>query len=527
MKIVSTILIFILVLSAVLAAVLVYVSALPEPVSPTAFKSSSAHLVALEAMQGESAKPKPLPFSIPAHPFMARQGFNAMHADGYSSDVHLKGPLGVNPQVNTRRGNRLPGSQCATLTFDSEHRLLMLCAGLSGFRIHLLEPRTLKLLAEYKLPMRPSTFDALFNVDLSYMMEDSSGAYFYLDNKNRIVMAASDQTVRRIKHQQDKNGNWFFTTEDLWDLSKQVPHDCAALFNPKPEGECDPITAVMPDYQGFIWWVTRKGRLGTLNPETGQVQGIRLQNEEIQNGFSVAKDGVYIVSDHKLYRFYTNESGTPVIGWSEKYDRGTHRKVGTINQGSGTTPTLLGDEFVTITDNADGRMNVLVFHRQQDFQGDRLICSVPLFEEGHSVTDNSMIGINRSIILENNAGYQNAFYQNEWNKAGGGISRIDIKEDNSGCEIVWHSDVKSPSVVPKLAAETGLAYFYSFETQGSGENAWYLTALDFESGKTRFKILTGLGRNFDNNWSPLTLGPDGTAYIGTFGGVIAVWDATE
>jgi hypothetical protein len=49
-------------------------------------------------------------------------------------------------------------------------------------------------------------------------------------------------------------------------------------------------------------------------------------------------------------------------------------------------------------------------------------------------------------------------------------------------------------------------------------------ALDFASGQTRFKALTGVVQAFDNNWSPITLAPDGTAYVGTFGGLVALWD---
>ena len=101
---------------------------------------------------------------------------------------------------------------------------------------------------------------------------------------------------------------------------------------------------------------------------------------------------------------------------------------------------------------------------------------------------------------------------------------VDIREDKSGCDLVWESREYSPSVVPKLSLSSGLAYFYTFETPRDGENAWYLTALDFNTGKTRFKALSGVGQAFDNNWSPITLAPDGTAYIGTFGGLVALRD---
>ena len=493
-----------------------------EPYEPTPIEGEAG---SAPAMIGTAAVAQPVEFSVPAHPYLSRQGVNAMHSDGYSSDVHPGGgPLGRDIVMNSRVGSTAPGGQCATLTFDRDDRLVALCAGMTGFRIHLLAPRSLELLAEYKLPMRPSSYEALLTRDKSKIMEDSSGAYFYLDDEDRVVMAASDQTIRRIGHRQDEAGDWEFYTADIWDLSAEVPHDCITPTNWSPEGECDPITAVMPDHEGYIWWVTRHGRLGTLNPRTGAIKGSRVADEEIQNGFSVAADGVYIVSDHAMYRYHANESGEPVVGWRETYDRGSSRKVGTINQGSGTTPTLLGEGYVTITDNADGRINLIVYKRRQDVAGERRVCTVPLFDEGHSVTDNSMIGFNRSILIENNAGYTSAYAQQDWSNAGGGIMRIDVREDGSGCDVVWHSAEHSTSVVPKMSAANGLAYFYTFDPQPNGSNAWYLTALDFRTGKTQFKILTGYGRSFDNNWAPLTLAPDGTAYVGTSKGLVAIWD---
>lgn len=522
MKIIKGLLLAATLIIVLFVALLVYAFRLHEPVMPTPLQSIDSHA---SLMMGSSAIAKPVSISIPLHPFMALQGTNSMHADSYNSEVHTNGPLGLDVKINTRKGSKLPGGQCATLTFDSKNRLVMLCAALSGFRIHLLEPRTLKLLAEYQLPVRPSTYDAILTGDKSYMMRDTSGAYFYLDNQDRIVTAASDQSIRRIKHEQDKTGQWHFSLDGQWDLSEFVPHDCTTPTHWHPKGECDPITALLPDYQGLIWWVTRRGRLGTLNVETGLVQSIRLDNEEIQNGFAVAEDGVYIVSDHALYQYYANKNGEPVVGWRETYDRGTSRKTGTINQGSGTTPTLIGDKYITITDNADGRMNLRVYFRQKEHDGERLLCSEPLFDQEHSVTDNSMIAFNHSIIIENNAGYKSVFDQSDMAHAGGGITRVDINDDDSGCQTVWHSNERSPSVVAKFAANTGLAYFYTFEVLGNGEHAWYLMALDYQTGTTQFKILTGLGNQFNNNWSPLTLGPDGTAYVGTFGGLIAVWDA--
>ena len=99
------------------------------------------------AFIGQPATAKSIDFDRPAHPYMGAQGLNAMHSDGYSSDVHPGGgPLGNNIQMNSRVGiTTAPGGQCATLTFDSKHRLVALCAAMTGFRLHLIEPRSLRL----------------------------------------------------------------------------------------------------------------------------------------------------------------------------------------------------------------------------------------------------------------------------------------------------------------------------------------------------------------------------------------------
>jgi hypothetical protein len=224
-------------------------------------------------------------------------------------------------------------------------------------------------------------------------------------------------------------------------------------------------------------------------------------------------------------RWVASLSCEPRIGWREPYDRGSGRKVGSINQGSGTTPTLMGERWVTITDNADERIRLLVYRRAPEIPGPRLVCAVPLFEPGASATDNSMIAWGRSILVENNHGYRSAISQEDWDAVTGGIVRVDVREDESGCDVVWSSPERAPSVVAKLSATSGLAYYYTFERQPDGENAWYLLALDFMTGRSAFRIRTGVGSGYDNNWGAITLAPDGTAYVGTFEGLVAVWDS--
>ncbi|WP_406864567.1 hypothetical protein ABZO31_30615 [Streptomyces sp. HUAS MG47] len=479
--------------------------------------------------EGAPATARPVPADPPPqHPYLAPNGRSGMHADAAGSGTHpYSGPLGRNPQVTSEKIAAL-GGECATATFDAGGRLLTVCGTFTGFLLKLLDPRTLATLAEYKLPQRPSTVEAVTRLDFEKIFKDTSGgAYFYLDDRDRVVLADSRQHVLRIAHGQAPDGTWSFTVEDDWDLTSHVPHDCVSWTNLFPSGVCDPVTSVMPDWLGRIWWVTRLGRVGTVDPATGTLKSLRLPGEEIQNSFSVAADGVSIVSDHALYSFRAAPDGTPLVQWRQTYDRGSGPKPGSVNQGSGTTPDLFGDGYVAITDNADDRMNVLVYRRAPGIPADRrLVCRVPVFGAGASTTDNSLISWGDSLVVENNYGYENPAGLTLGRSVVGGATRIDVRPDGSGCDTVWESDVRSPSTVPKLSTANGLLYFYEKQPHALGIDAWYLTAVDFRTGKRVWKRLTGTGLLYDNNWAPITLGPDGTAYIGVFNGLVAVRDRT-
>ncbi|MDI3406241.1 hypothetical protein [Streptomyces cavernicola] len=502
----------------------------PSPVQAEEIPKAPGHRLVAPYV-GAPAVADPLPGEAPPqHPYLAPNGRSGMHADAAGSGTYpWNGPLGERPVVDSEKMAAL-GGECATVTFDSAGRIVTVCGTFKGFLVKLLDPESLDTLAEYALPQRPSTVEAITRLDFSRIFKDTSGgAYSYLDEQDRLVLADSRQHVLRLAHRQLPDGSWEFEVEDEWDLTSHVPHDCVSWTNLYPRGECDPVTSVMPDWEGRIWWVTRQGRIGTVDPDTGAVRSIRLAGEEIQNSFSVAEDGVSIVSDHALYSFRADADDTPRALWRQPYDRGTGAKPGSVNQGSGTTPDLFGahgERYVAITDNADDRMNVLVYRRDADVPAEqRLVCKVPVFGSGASTTDNSLISWGNSLVVENNYGYENVTSLTFGRSVVGGATRIDVRADGSGCDTVWESDVRSPSTVPKLSTTAGLLYFYEKDPNRLGIDAWYLTAVDFRTGERRWKRLVGTGPSYDNNWAPITLGPDGTAYVGVFNGLAAVRDS--
>lgn len=469
---------------------------------------------------GSPAVSQPLgEVEVPQHPYLAAEGVNGMHGNSYNTGAYsYSGPLGVNPVVKSRSMNVF-GGLVATLMFDSQGRIMCISGNVVGFRLLLMDADTLEILAETRLPQRASTMEFFKTLDFSKISSDTSGgAYCHLLEGDRPIIGNSDNVIQ-IYYVDESSGKPEWKIEKEWNISSLLP-----------EGSY--ITDAIPDHEGNIWFVTRPGEVGFIEKDSDEVHIMTLEGEEIQNTLATAADGVYIVSDYAMYRFDIDEKGEPCYTWRTAYDRGTTLKPGAINQGSGTTPTLLDvpcrdgsvRKLCAITDNADGRVNMVIYDRVTG----EVISEIPLFEEGHSVSENSLIAYDRSFIVENNYSDTGAGFLENNPTSYPGVIRVDMNEDCTGADIVWESQEASATVVPKLSTGNGLVYLYTREINDDipkSAVAWYFTAIDFRTGETVYKVFTGCGKNWNNSYGPISIGPNGTAYVGVFNGLISVSDS--
>jgi hypothetical protein len=473
--------------------------------------------------EGTTATPNPVDGgpAPPSNPFMAPNPRNNIHDDPYMSDTYrLPGPLGDGAEPSSLNA---PPRECGSITFDSAGRIVTVCVGLDRPVLALLDPHTLQTLAAMPLPVR--------NLGGGNPFTDfSGGGYFYLDQHDRAVVPTTDRHILVVSI----TGGPAFQVVADYDLSAKIP-----------QGEG--IVSVLPDWSGRLWFVTRQGLVGTIDRGNGTVRTMRLSGEGISNSFAVDESGgVYVVSDKALYRFDAGSDGGPRVSWRVVYPNSGIHKPGQSDAGSGTTPTLMGKKWVAITDNADP-MDVVVYRRAIKLRGKhrrktghaagrrakrkakaRLVCSAPVFAPGAGATDNSLIGTNRSLIAENNYGYTISATNLGGTPSSPGLTRIDVvkkklkktRRAKFRCRTAWTSDERAPSVVPKLSLANGLVYTYTKPPRSDGIDAWYLTALDFRTGRTVYRRLAGTGIGFNNNYAPVTLGPDGTAYVGVLGGLV-------
>ena len=451
-----------------------------------------------EPFIGSPAAPDPVSMPrVPRNPFMAPNGRSNIHDDAYQTDTYRwGGPLGQD--IGT--SSAFFGRECASITFDSKGRLVTICVGADHPVLALLNPQTLEPLATMDLPPR--------NASPNPFQDFSGGGYFYLDNHDRAVIPTASTRQILVVAETRVAGEPAFEVKHAYDVSSAV-------------GPNDSMISVLPDWHGRLWFATKKGIVGTVARRGGKVRA-KDMGEPIGNSFAVDENGgVYIVTDAALYRFGTRRGGKPKVIWRRTYPNIGVVKPGQTQKGSGTTPTLMGHDYVAITDNADP-MHVVVYRRARHVNGKRVLCREPVFDMGSSSTDQSLVGANRNLIAENNYGYTGPSATEDGKSTAPGLTRVSIR---GGCHTVWESDERAPSVVPKLSLRNGLVYTYTKPPRDDGEDNWYFTALDYQTGETVYQRFSGEGLGYNNNYAPVTLARTGTAYVGVLGGITRFEDS--
>ncbi|QIG45414.1 hypothetical protein G5V58_24055 [Nocardioides anomalus] len=465
------------------AAAVVTVAVLPDgrlPIPP------GGGLLVTPAYVGHAATPRPLELgTVPQHPHLAPNGGSSMHDDAWATDSYVgAGPLGVDPEVSSAWYGL---EECATLAFDRDDRLVALCGNRSGPVLHLLDPDTMRPLTTLDLPDREPS-------DRRPWEDLCGGAYFYLDADDRAVVATTDRRVLTVETPS-------LRVVDEADLGDRVPDD-------------DCLVAVLPDWAGHTWYVTQDGRAGATEGAAPLELG-----GEVANSVAVDETGLYLVTTAELVKVALDDTGAPQVLWRTAYENAGEHKPGQLSAGSGTTPTVLPGGLVAITDNAEPRMHVQFY----DGADGRLVCQAPVFGADRSATDNSLVAVgDASVVVENNHGYTAPWSTVVGRAPAGGLARVDA--DGGECSVAWTSDEVAPTSVAKVSLATGLVYAYTTRSSWWGVSAWYLTAIDARTGATAFSVRTGTGTLFNNHYAAVTLGPDGSAYVATLGGMVRIRD---
>jgi len=568
----------------------------------------------LKHTNGEKVLPEPLPLQNKwENPYMKYGYTSAMHEDAHATDVsNLPGPVMENVDVQyfhvLQKGGDFSG-MAPTYTFIDDSTLVTLSFGRANTTLLLLDIKdTIKVLDHMPVPGRGNTALQLAGKKgrSKIFSNTAGGAYSYLSGKDRIYIPGANNNILRVKITDRK-----LEKDNVQSVNLKEQIEGGNLVDKSISGQdaLNLLTALMPDANGNIWFTSRQGVVGLIHREdtipggcpkvyasfiqkyglkekVRQLIGhkvseeelekyvlydqlttdVRTQfreefmldpkkREEIQNSFSVGKDGVYIVSNFALYKMRFNEKSKEIEldpQWAETflegdlvYDNDDRIKPGMLNAGSGTTPTLMGDDFVVIGDNDTSHINLCVYKQNTG----KLVFKYRLFEnlEGGAV-ENSIVAYEKSLVVANQYGYTDPF---KLNNTPGGIMRFDYNENTGTFELVkdWPKSglYDCKTATPKLSAPSGMLYVYNRSDEPyNGHYDWQLTAIDYRTGlrvyyikpfflKGEFDDNIGLvmkwgslgSKNYDrkvfnNIWGTFTFGPGNSFYIGAYRGFIRI-----
>lgn len=349
------------------------------------------------------------------------------------------------------------------------------------------------------------------------------GVYAYLDADSNLVMVDGTNALTWISHSQDGMKVWVSRRIDLTDAMKLEPKDH--------------VVGIVPDWHGRIWVASERGVVGLIDPKRNVVRLTKLQQysptERIDNSISACPQGVSIITSYGIYMLSADASTSkPRIIWSHSYDRGTKQKPGQLSHGSGATATFFGpngSDYVMLSDNGD-RQEKLIVYRSADGSA---VGEGPLFTPGASGTENSMIGVQNSIVGACTFGYPYAQYPDTKPayraQVAPGMERWDVNDDASGITLKWRNNGIYSAAVPRLSTADNLIYTCERPRGPAGVLTGpvvYVCAIDMDSGRVvhrqRLPRLANLLAGGDPSQMVGVIDKHGVWWQGTIGGIYRI-----
>lgn len=349
------------------------------------------------------------------------------------------------------------------------------------------------------------------------------GVYAYLDAGSTLVMVDGTNALTWVSHSQDGMKVWVSRRIDLTDAMKLEPKDH--------------VVGIVPDWHGRIWVASERGVVGLIDPKRNVVRLTKLQQysptERIDNSISACPQGVSIITSYGIYMLGADASTSkPRIIWSHSYDRGTKQKPGQLSHGSGATATFFGpngSDYVMLSDNADRQEKVIVY-RSADGSA---VGEGPLFTPGASGTENSMIGVQNSIVGACTFGYPYAQYPDTKPayraQVAPGMERWDVNDDASAITLKWRNNGIYSAAVPRLSTADNLIYTCERPRGPAGVLTGpvvYACAIDMDSGRVvhrqRLPRLANLLAGGDPSQMVGVIDKHGVWWQGTIGGIYRI-----
>lgn len=460
-----------------------------------------------------------------------------MHADsGNSGSSDFPGPLGCNATTSSAqtlgiffyaRDGRLTAGHVNTESGQ----------GSVQFGLSALDPDSFQVLSTWFPPIANETLGITY---LEYLLDTDD------------IITSSTQGRIYVVHREPTGSEQSFTTKRVIDISSHLQ---------SPQGQLG-LLNTMIDSSGNIWFTSGDLHLakqptqnttivGYVTPDDSVVKKV-IPNSMVENGIAVHEDAMFMVTSPAgatdkanatgyLWSFKA-KNGKVDVRWQAPYEAGSFSKPGSFARGCGSTPALLDNHFVAITDNKDVQINLNVFHQAPHGGRDeqQLLCKMPLFEPGASSNDIAVTvhkdGDKYGLVILNDYNGPTVLttpgkdfeLNGEWNDMtpmAKGVVRVDVDPTEKSCNISWTVD-QAWKTVPVLSTKTGLLYGYTQDPKlaEDGKYIWYFVAVDWITGKVVWQKRAGAGGAYNDNWAPTVLTPDGRLIQTVWEGIAVVGD---
>jgi hypothetical protein len=470
---------------------------------------------------------------IPQNPWIAPNNFGSPHQDSWCSEsVSLSGPTGENLQLIEQFN---PFGFTPNMVCNSNNQMI----GVS----------MVYATSEFWMVVFDEDCNIISSTPVGKKESNTfGGGYFYLDNNNNTIVvqsntiasyptqnvqpSASGQIYALNPNWQSSNivqlvtgsaqGNSLYSCLPVWDPNRPNLYWCLLAgeynFQDYPNS-----TLTAPAYIAVVQIIPGTGATTLLSK-------IKLDNQWNNNTFAVDQLGAYIVTNGlddaglctkgSLWAFGLNNN-TVTIRYQSSYQNAGYLKPGQKNIGSGTTPTLTvgsdGREYVGITDNADPRMNVVIYDRKNG----SMISQTPCFEAMRSADEASLIGVGNFFVVENNFGHYPTWPVSQLVPNGPGMMMIQMQPGttNPPASTIWDLSDVHFYAMNMLCRGSGIIFAHTCDWTDdiSAEKGgmYYVSAIDSFNGRVIWRIPLGRGVNYCHEYGGLYFNRTGSLYIGT------------
>lgn len=470
---------------------------------------------------------------IPRNPWMAPNNYGSPHQDSWCSEsVSLDGPTSANLLL-TEQYN--PFGYTPNMVCNSSNQMvgMSLEYGTSQFWLIVFD-EDCNLISGTPAGKRDgNTF---------------GGGYFYLDNNDNTIVVQNNHIVsyptRDVLPKPggeiyplkpnwrsaniielvtgSTEGNGLYSSLPVWDENRPNLYWCliAGQYNYQDYPDS---TLTSPAWMAAV----------EINPEDGSttlVGSLMLENQWNNNTFAVDEYGAYIVTngiapdglctEGYLWAFAL-EGNEVTVRWKSPYKNAGYLKPGQKNIGSGTTPTLTlgadGTEYVGITDNADPRLNIVIYNRKDG----TLISETPCFEGMRSADEASLIGVGDTFVAENNFGHYPTWPFSQLVPNGPGMTMIRMQPDGNEppADVIWELPNIHFYAMNMLCRESGIIFAHTCDwttdISAIKGGMYYVSAIDSFNGRVIWRIPLGRGVEYCHEYGGIYFNHNGDLFIGT------------